>query len=268
MPLEPNFLIIITLVLIFIILQLIVGIFLLYKMIKTKLYNLLPLILFFLINSLLLLNLPYLFFHIIAHLPSICIIIFTKYTFYRDRKSAFKIVLGIVIVLKIADFILKLYIPFSFPMRIEIRSTEIPYYYLYLSIMAGIILISYIWLGYASLNTYKSLKNQSIEPWIKKRYLILGISSVLLSLNGVIMLFMPWTRKGFEDPLAFTIGILIFTVTIIFSAGSVIGWMMPQKLKKYFNRNFQPIPEVDLSEKELMEKIKKELSEGFDHGNN
>ena len=158
-------------------------------------------------------------------------------------------------VLKITDFILKLYIPFSFPMRIEIRSTEIPYYYLYLSIMAGIILISYIWLGYASLNTYKSLKNQSIEPWIKKRYLILGISSVLLSLNGVIMLFMPWTRKGFEDSLAF-------------SAGSVIGWMMPQKLKKYFNRNFQPIPEVDLSEKELMEKIKKELSEGFDHGNN
>ena len=268
MPLEPNLVIIITLILIFIILQLIVGIFLLYKMIKTKLYNLFPLILYFLINSLLLLNLPYLFFHIIAHFPSICIILFTKYTFYRDRKSAFKIVLGIVIILKIADFILKLYIPFSFPMRVQIKSTEILFYYLYLSIMAGIILLSYVWLAYASLTTHKSIKNQSIEPWIKKRYLIIGILSSLLSLNGIIMLFMPWTTKGFEDPHAFIVGILIFIVTIIFSAASIIGWMMPQKLKRYFNRNYQIIPEEDLSEKELMERIKLELLEGNSVGNN
>ncbi len=268
MLLEPNILIIITLVLIFIILQLIVGIFLLYKMIRTKLYNLFPLILFFLINSLLLLNLPYLFFHIIAHFPCICIVLFTKYTFYRDRKSAFKIILGIVIALKIADFILKLYIPFSFPMKVEIKSTEIPYYYLYLSFMVGIILLSYLWLAYASLNFYKSIKLHSIQPWIKKRYLIIGFSSIILSFNGIIMLLMPWTTKGFEDPQGFIVGILMFTVTIIFSAGSVIGWIMPLKLKKYFNRNFQPITEEDLSEKELMEKIKIELSEGNANGNN
>ncbi len=254
----------------FILLQLIVGCTLIVKMKKTKLYNLIPLIIYFLLNSLLLLPLPYLFFQIIAHFPSISLIFFTKYTFYKEKKSSYMLIIGIVSVLKLLDFTIKLYFPFSFPMKYGISTDmHVFLYYLYLISMAGINLLSHGFLAHSTLSYYNKIKNQSIAPWIKKRYIIIGISSSFLSLNGIAMLFMPWSTKGFEDPQGFLVGIFILVMTAIFSIGSVMGWMMPQKFKNYFDRNYEPtIEDEKLSEIDLIEKIKKQLTDRGFHGNN
>ncbi len=250
--------------LIYIVLQVIVGLFLLNKMKKTRLRNLLPLSLFFLLNAiegfLALIEAPILILQLIKFLPNICLILFTKYTFYQDRKSSFKIILSLVVILKFLNFLLTLYIPFEIPMRMELTNEQIPYYYLYLSMISIIILLSELWLAYSSLNYYKSVKNISIEPWIKKRYLIIGICTLILSSEGIVWLFMPWTTEGYYNPQGLIVGFIVIIVFVTFSVGSVIGWMMPQKLRNYFNKGFQPIKEESLSENELIEKIISELT--------
>ena len=42
---------------------------------------------------------------------------------------------------------------------------------------------------------------------------------------------------------------------------------MPKQLKDYFNKDFQPVQEEALSEKELIEKIRLQLSKGDYCGN-
>jgi hypothetical protein len=54
--------------------------------------------------------------------------------------------------------------------------------------------------------------------------------------------------------------ILIASMNAIFSIGNVIGWMMPQKLKDYFDSNFKPTLFEIIPEEELIEKIKNELA--------
>lgn len=264
MELTVNLTTILILTLIYIILQLIIGIFLLFKVYKTRLYNLLALVAYFFVNSLkfllLIVNGPFLVFQILTFIPDLCLILFTKYTFYRWEKSPFKIILFIFISIKVMDFILNCFTPFTIPMMIELTSEQIPYYYLFLSYTATMLLTSNIWLAYASLSYYKTIKSQEIVPWIKKRYQIIGFSSVFLSATGALLLFMPWTTEGFEDLQGFIVGFFVVLVTVIFSVGNFIGWLMPKKLKSIFDKDFQVKSEPELNEKDLNDLIRKQLS--------
>jgi hypothetical protein len=136
--------------------------------------------------------------------------------------------------------------------------SEIPFYYLLAFTVSLQIIISISWLSYLSLKVYNRLKKQNIEPWIKKRYLILGISSIFFTLNGFIILFVP-IGVGFEN-LFFTI--LVASTVFLFSFGNLIAWIMPNKIKKYFNRKYKSVKDEALSENALMEKIKSELAGG------
>jgi len=75
-------------------------------------------------------------------------------------------------------------------------------------------------------------------------------------------LLIPFNSLSFEELDAFILGVLIAFMTLIFSVGNLIGWIMPRKLKNYFNRNYKPIEEETFSEIELMKIIRKELSKG------
>ena len=267
MIITPTILLIFSLELTYITIQLIVGLFLLYKLIYTKLLNLFPLVLFFLINPIeglfIIFQFPYIYTHITIFLSNICLIFFTKYTFYRDVKSPFYFLLGIVIFLKGLDFVLKIFIQFSSIGGIELKSSQLVYHFLFLAIISGVLLLSYLWLAYSSLKYYKSIESLKIQTWVKKRYLILGISSIIISFNGIFYLFMPFNAKSFEELQTFIIGLLILIMVIIFSLGNLIAWMMPEKLKNYFNRNYQSIEEENLSEKQLIDLLKDQLSKDY-----
>ena len=264
MIISPNLFLIFSLELTYIIIQIIVGSFLLYKLIITKLMNLLPLILFFMINPIeglfIIFQFPYIYTHITIFISNICLLFFTKYTFYRDVRSGFYLILGIVIFLKLLDFILKIFIPFSSIGGIELINSQLGFHFLFLSIISLVLLLSYLWLAYSSLNYYKSIKSLPIQTWVKMRYLILGISSVIISFNGIFYLFMPFNAKSFEELQTFIKGLLILIMVLIFSVGNLIAWMMPTKLKNYFNRNYKSFKEEHLNEKELMDLLKDQLS--------
>lgn len=267
MELSGNLLPIYVLTVIYISLQLIVGVFLLFKAYKTKIHNLFALVAYFLTNSLkfllLVVNGPFIIFQILTFIPDLCLIIFTKYTFYRWKKSPYKIILFIFISVKVIDFIINSFIPFTIPMMIDLTIDQIPYYYFFLSYTAIMLLISNLWLACSSLSYYKSVKSKKLVPWIKKRYQIIGISSVFLSATGPILLLMPWTSEGFENPQGFIVGFIVVIVSVIFSVGNFIGWLMPSKLKSLFNKDFQSDSDLNLNEKELMDLIRKQLSDNI-----
>ncbi|MFX0058073.1 MAG: hypothetical protein ACFE8J_07210 [Candidatus Heimdallarchaeota archaeon] len=245
---------------------LLTGVFLLYRMLKTRLYNLTGLVMFFIIFPLqyFIQQLSYLFYAVIAEVALIFLVLFVKDTFYKQKKSIFPIVLISLLILKIIDFIIRIQFQFTVPESDSLLISEILFYYVLAIVVSVQIIISLSWLSYASLNVYNRLKKQNIEPWIKKRYIIIGFSSIFFGLNGFILPFIP-IGTGFEN-LFFTtfVAITIF----IFTFGNLIAWVMPNKLKKFFSRNYKPIEEEVLSERELMEKIKLQVARGDRNGDN
>ena len=74
------------------------------------------------------------------------------------------------------------------------------------------------------------------------------------------MLFYPLT--GGYTHIYFTFPITILFV--IFAFGNLFAWVMPERLKKYLNRNYQESILEDYSENDIIEMIKGELSRGRD----
>ena len=252
--------------LVWIVLQLSVAIFLLVKMIKTKTYNLVPLILYFMLSSL-----RALFFGLsafrqivfliifLAQFPSILLVIFTKLTFFKYKKSPFKILLIILIAVRSIDFIIRLNFQISIPMTYILDESNLIYYFYILFSITISIIFSHFWLGIVALKYYNSSKSLNIEPWVKKRYQLIGLGSFIYSFSILLYYSIPY---NLIVPFSFPYIILSYIIlgfTIFYSLCMFIAWIMPKSLKKFFNKDFKrPIDKV-YSEKELMEVIDKEL---------
>jgi len=118
-------------------------------------------------------------------------------------------------------------------------------------------LIAGVWMAEISLRQYKKYKLMPLNPWIKKRYLLNGIIAISYALIGYhYLIYILGTIDSFNPNRTIILLSLIYSVVllIIFSMGSLISWVMPGKLKKFFDRNFIPVKELDLSEEEI-EKI-------------
>jgi hypothetical protein len=240
--------------------QLITAIFLLIRAIKIKQLNLIPLVLFFFLNPLEILLILLVGTSIVVNmLSNISLLFFTKFTFFRDRKSPFTYLLISLILVKIIDVILKLYIPFALPLSFVVSPSEVPYFCLYLSLTSLSILLSYPWLGLTALRYYHSIKTRNIEPWIKIRYKLIGYSSLIITINAVLYLFMPVDTYNWEQMDSFIIGLLITIDTTIFSIANLFAWVIPKKLKNYFNRHYQGDLEEELTEEEVMSKVREDL---------
>jgi hypothetical protein len=261
---EQAFLILLALQILYIFPLIIVGIFLLIKVMKSKLNNLVPLVIFFFLNGievvLLVVGAPFILYNVIVFFSNISLIIFTRAMFYKDKRSPFKYIIGMAIIVKIIDFILRSFIPYPSDETLELGPPGMPFYYLNLVLTVSMVLLSYPWLAYASLSSYKSIKDKPVNPWIKKRYLIIGIAVSFTSLNSIFYIFLPYTPDLLDNLQYVIMAILIASMNTIFSIGNVIGWMMPQKLKDYFDSNFKPTLFEIIPEEELIEKIKNELA--------
>ncbi len=253
---------IVPLYLIYVLLQLFVGIYLFYRFYKTKFRNLIPLALFFILTSfegvmsLLEFNI---IIQVHQFIPNLVLLFFIQYTFYKDRKSPFKILFFSIITLKVINFSIALIFPISIPMTASLTINQLPFYYIYLVIVFVIISLSELWLAYSALSYYFSNKKTNLEPWVKKRYLLIGIAALILSLEGVLWLFLPPSPEGFENPQSFIIGFLVVIVYTLFTLTSLIVWIMPKKLKNFFNRNYKNAHDNKLSEEELLSQIRLEL---------
>ncbi|MFW9829240.1 MAG: hypothetical protein ACFFEY_16820 [Candidatus Thorarchaeota archaeon] len=234
-------------------------------MIKTKVYNLLPLILFFLITSLRLIFyalVPSLIIItlILNQFPNILLVIFTKLTFFKYKKSPFKIFLITLIIVRSIDFIIRLRFQISIPMTSSLDESNLIYYFYILFSITISFLFSHLWLGIIAMKYYYSLKSINIEPWIKKRYQLIGLSSIIYSLSILIYYFIPYNVVGLYAFPNVIYSYMILGFTIFYSICAFIAWIMPKRLRQFFNKDFKPLSEKEYSESELIEIINRELS--------
>ncbi|MFX1567654.1 MAG: hypothetical protein ACFFCV_04715 [Promethearchaeota archaeon] len=177
-------------------------------------------------------------------------VIFTNRTFYKDTESKAKLVLIIVIILGMIQIIFFI---------INERSL----YYIRVSLDVPYTLLVFNWLAFSSYRVYLRIKIENIQPWIKLRYKMIFIFSFILSLNNILEFFQP--RGVFWGDPNHPISLIVFGLTAIivvcFSIGFSLAWLMPNALKKYFNRNYTPIKDVHLSEEELKTLLRKDLDE-------
>lgn len=197
----------------------------------------------------------YYVFNLTGH---ISLIFFVKSTFYTERRSAFSFVLTSTIVAKI--FYIITYVITDFELSDEI-------YNVVQGLATYMIFISSFWLSFASLSTYYKIKKSDISPWVKKRYLIVGISAIFLMAQSIPNVLMPY-RVSFESPLMVTLTITIVTFNILFAILSLIAWVMPKRIKSYYNRAYSKSEDGELSEEELLAEIKLQLLKGALNGNN
>jgi len=240
------------------------GFFLLYRMFKTKFYNLFWLAMFFILYGTQLSGefIPFGVFRYI--LPQLCLlflIIFVIYTFYKDSRSILPIIqIVIFIITRILEIIYVLIYGFQLPLKTTIDIGLIPVFYSYITILTIQISSPTFWLGYKALNTYNNLNTHDIQPWIKKRYLLIAVSAFFLGLSSYANYFLPY-EGGYEavNPIIF---ILVASALLIFSFGNLLAWTMPKSIKRYFNRKYKEKEEESLSEKELVDIIKNKVLGG------
>jgi len=92
-----------------------------------------------------------------------------------------------------------------------------------------IIFISSFWLSYAALSSYQNVKTENIAPWVKKRYLIVGISAIFLIAQIIPILLTPY-RGSFSNPLMAILVIFLTFLNIIFALLNLFAWVMPKWL--------------------------------------
>ncbi|MFX1276517.1 MAG: hypothetical protein ACFFBP_19560 [Promethearchaeota archaeon] len=246
-----------------------IATYLLYKAIKIKANNVIFISLYFymigldfLFETFYLKDLAYEIFAIFTNTPLILLIFFIKYTFYKEKKSAFKFILVLFIILRVSELILRLPNNFTIPQDTPITESQVPIYYIFEII---VILNSYLvngWFFYVSFRTYRSLENLNIEPWIKRRYLIISYAILCSAVSTSLSIFIPPIGGGYQGTsLSISIALLKLPFVMSFYFGSLIGWIMPKKLKLYFNKNYKIIEDKEFSEEELMNLIRNQLSE-------
>ncbi len=245
----------------FIITLSIVAAFLLLRAIKIKMWNLIYGGTAFLLIPIgfignFLFQLGTVFEEIFVSSGFVLITVFTNLTFHRERENIACIVLTINILLAISMIFLKV-------ITYLILKQITPFLY-YLRIAIDIIFsfLTLGWISFSSLNAYNFLKHENIEPWIKMRYKVIGIVSLVLSFHAVPQIMIPWnvSINDFNSIYVLLSYMIIIVEAVIFSFGYCIAWIMPERLKAYFNRSFTPSEETSFTkEEELIQHIKNQL---------
>ncbi|MHA2007319.1 MAG: hypothetical protein ACXABO_14650 [Promethearchaeota archaeon] len=234
---------------IFLVFRVITGVFLFGTWRQTRKQNLLILVLFFFMNALTLLFLVFenlMMYDINTIITMVIGLVFIDRTFYQDRKSPFKLLLALTLVLgtlTVVSFII-----FERSIIIE-RNIA----FLLHNIFVGAdFAIFGLWSFIAASGSLKSFSSSdAVEPWVKGRYRLVKFYSVCIILVGSLTLFTP-----VEGTVNWAL-LVILVANILRIAGETIAWIMPNFLKKYFNRGYTSVDlSEELSEEEILEAMK------------
>ena len=269
---EPAEIVIMIFGTIMLLISLINGIYLLWRITKTKLLHIAWLSAFFLITVIeFIFRMAYaaehetgivggftVVYYSINIVSYLFLIIFVKNTFYLHRKSPFLVLIGTTIIAKIIYTISSIMYTIEFNLQLRHVSMGCSTY---------IIAFSSLWLVYSSLSFYWSIKNKEIQDWIKKRYLIVGIAAIFLAAQSIPTALTPY-QATLEDPFLAVLSIVHVILNVIFAILNSIAWIMPKRVKQYLNRGSQLKEEKEFTEKELLEIISQQLSNGGANGDN
>ncbi len=245
---------------------LLVGIVILFRMIQKKMVNLLGLFLFFILFALQTnppAFLPDYFIIIFAYFALFCLAFFIKFTFYQRRKSLFPLIIVLLTILRGLELILKLIFNFQPGFSYPSNPGEIPYFFVYILVIVSQSLLVMVWYSYSVFKSYNNFRKLKIGVWLKIRYLMLGISTIIFSIdtslsillvidNFLIILFLAY---------ASIFDILLFTVV------NFIAWVIPFKSLIQYVKGETKEKLDDISEAKIIGKVKSELSEDKQGGN-
>lgn len=231
---------------IFLIFRVITGAFLFAKWRETKKKNLLLLVIFFFMNALTLLFLVFgnlMLYDVNTIITMIIGLVFIDRTFYQDRKSPFKLLLALTLVLGVLTVVS--FITFE---RSIIFEQNVAFLLHNIFVGADFAIFG-LWSFIAATSSLKSFNSSdAVEPWIKGRYRLVKFYSICIILVGSLTLFTP-----VEGTLNWAL-LVILVANILRIAGETLAWIMPNFLKKYFNRGYTSIDIIEeLSEEEIME---------------
>lgn len=177
------------------------GVFLFYRMVKTKLFNLFGLAMFFILYGIQFLGgflFPFIFAAFFSQVCLLFLIIFIINTFYKDSKSFMPLIVIITfIILKIFATTIAVLYNFKIPLFVSINPSQFFIYYMYVTFIVLEVTIPAIWLAYNALKVYRRLKNYDLEPWVKKRYLLIAIPSLIFAASAISSYLMP-LEGGYE----------------------------------------------------------------------
>ena len=245
---------------------LLVGIVILFRMIQKKMVNLLGLVIFFILYALQTNPtdfLPDYFTTIFAYFSLFSLAFFIKFTFYQRRKSAFSLVIALLTILRVIEFIFKFIFNFQPGFSYPSNPVEIPYFFIYILVVASQSLLVMVWYSYSVFKSYNNFRRLRIGVWLKIRYLMLGISTIIFSIDTLFSILLVINDFSI---ILFLIYASIFDV-LLFTVVNFIAWVIPFKpLIQYIKGETKETLE-DINEAEIIEKVKSELSEDKQGGN-
>jgi hypothetical protein len=164
----------------------------------------------------------------------VCLVMFVQYSFYRDRKSPYLFIIGLLLVLAVWQIYSTITSPASF-----FSLTQLGF-----AVIWG-------WQAFLAIKTHRHFaKDETVEDWIKGRYLFWFAYTFASFLMSVRML-LPLPYQSFEQYI--TTPLLILAVIVQY-----ITWVMPEPVRRFLNRNYKP--KAMLSPNELMVMAEAELS--------
>lgn len=245
----------------------IVGILLLIRAYQTKLHHLIYGGISFSLTGLsqiiaFMFDLPDLFETLLLAIALLLCVVFTNMVFHKNPSSRTPTLILIITAINSIIYVILMTL-------FNGARTEPLYYVTYLhDFLFRFTVLA--WLGWSSLEAYKRIKDQDIQPWIKARYKIIATVSFIMSIERIVRVFQPW-YLSFGDPnhiSSYMVFGIISIMAIIFAVGFALAWFMPRRLKRFLNKGYQRVEDKEYSEEELLSVIESQLSNGGSNGDN
>ena len=231
------------------------SILMLYRVYKTRLYNLIFLGLVYMSAAIsqignFIFNISLILEVVILSFTFVLTVIFTNLTFHKDHKFFTS---KLVLIISLINYFTQIYLS----SLVWKGNTPLLNFLLTLHICFERF-VAFSWFGWSSYQTYKALKSPNIVPWILTRYLLITFTSVIFIIQPFFLFFQSWDLP-FGDPstlptyLAFGFSAVFI---IIASIGLILAWFMPNWLKTYLDKGYEPLVDKEYSDVELSEIIK------------
>ncbi len=180
---------------------------------------------------------------------SIIIVLFTKYAFYKNKKSPFKLVLILSLAIRVVNIIEMNIFRYVVPSPIAILPEQLPTYYFHMTVLAIQLAIAFGWLSLAAFREYAAVKTEAVDPWVRKRYLVIGISHTFFAILSIVYYLIPTDGLGYASPDAIAANLFIPPFVVSYAVFSLLAWVMPDWFKRVLNAgkpvtSTSDIPEV------------------------